>query len=68
MSMDHFNLYNIAYDALPDGLDFSGSDYESASCGGGEPAINSPSTTHREPLGKHPAHTRIGHHRDVREL
>ena len=30
-----FDVYNMAYDALPDGLDFSGSDDESTSCGGG---------------------------------
>ena len=34
-----FDVYNLAYDALPDGLDFSGSDDE-MSCGAGLPAIN----------------------------
>ena len=53
VSMVSFDVYNIAYDALPDGLDFSGSDDESQSCGGGGPgAINSPSTAHRTPLGE----------------
>ena len=52
VSMVSFDVYNIAYDALPDGLDFSGSDDESQSCGGGAPAINSPSTAHRAPLGE----------------
>ena len=65
--MVSFDVYNLAYDALPDGLDFSGSDDE-MSCGAGLPAINrwinglinilfqlinwcSPSTSHRTPLG-----------------
>ena len=53
VSMVSFDVYNIAYDALPDGLDFSGSDDESQSCSGGGPgAINSPSTAHRTPLGE----------------
>ena len=51
VSMVSFDVYNIAYDALPDGLDFSGSDDESQS-GGGPGAINSPSTAHRAPLGE----------------
>ena len=51
VSMVSFDVYNIAYDALPDGLDFSGSDDESQSCGGAQ-SINSPSTAHRAPLGE----------------
>ena len=51
VSVVSFDVYNMAYDALPDGLDFSGSDDESQSCSGGAPAINSPSTAHRAPLG-----------------
>jgi len=50
VSVVSFDVYNLAYDALPDGLDFSGSDDE-MSCGAGLPAINSPSTSHRTPLG-----------------
>ena len=51
VSVVSFDIYNMAYDALPDGLDFSGSDDE-ASCGTGTvPAINSPTTSHRAPLG-----------------
>ena len=46
VSFDH---YNLAYDALPDGLDFSGSDDET---GCGPAAINSPGTSHRTPLGE----------------
>ena len=44
-----FDVYNLAYDALPDGLDFSGSDDET---GCGPAAINSPGTAHRTPLGE----------------
>lgn len=43
VSFDH---YNVSYDALPDGLDFSGSDDET---GCGPAAINSPGTAHRTP-------------------
>jgi len=55
VSVVSFDVYNMAYDALPDGLDFSGSDDESTSCGGGAgpgAAINSPTTAHRTPLGE----------------
>ena len=45
VSVVSFDVYNMAYDALPDGLDFSGSDDESSS--GAVPAINSPTTSHR---------------------
>jgi len=51
VSVVSFDVYNMAYDALPDGLDFSGSDDET-SCGAAVPAINSPSTSHRTPLGE----------------
>ena len=51
VSVVSFDVYNMAYDALPDGLDFSGSDDET-SCGAAVPAINSPSTSHRTPLGQ----------------
>ena len=46
VSVVSFDVYNLAYDALPDGLDFSGSDDETGSV---PPAINSPSTSHRTP-------------------
>ena len=48
VSVVTFDVYNLSYDALPDGLDFSGSDDES---GSGPAAINSPSTSHRVGAG-----------------
>lgn len=44
VSVVSFDVYNLAYGEVPDGLDFSGSDDEGA-CN--PPAINSPSTLHR---------------------
>ena len=44
VSVVSFDVYNLAYGEVPDGLDFSGSDDE-GSCN--PPAINSPSTLHR---------------------
>ena len=48
VSVVSFDVYNLSYDALPDGLDFSGSDDES---GSGRAAINSPSTSQRSGAG-----------------
>ena len=43
-----FDVYNLAYGEVPDGLDFSGSDDEGGSgCNGGPTSINSPTTSHR---------------------
>lgn len=54
VSVVSFDLYNLAYGDVPDGLDFSGSDDEGSSCNGAPNqgmasgnSINSPSTLHR---------------------
>jgi len=44
VSVVSFDVYNLAYGEVPDGLDFSGSDDEG---GCNPPSINSPSTLHR---------------------
>jgi len=47
VSVVSFDVQNLAYGEVPDGLDFSGSDDE---CAGLAPTINSPTTSHRSPL------------------
>ena len=47
VSVVSFDVQNLAYGEVPDGLDFSGSDDE---CAGVAPTINSPTTSHRSPL------------------
>ena len=47
VSVVSFDVQNLAYGEVPDGLDFSGSDDE---CAGVPPTINSPTTSHRTPM------------------
>ena len=45
VSVVSFDVHNMAYGDVPDGLDFSGSDDEGSAAPA--PVINSPTTTHR---------------------
>jgi len=59
VSVVSFDVYNLAYGDVPDGLDFSGSDDEGVASGG-PPVINSPSTTHRPLNDSATLHTHAG--------
>jgi len=57
VSVVSFDVYNLAYGDVPDGLDFSGSDDEGVP---NAPVINSPSTTHRPLNDSATLHTHAG--------